>query len=231
MDGARKQALIIIGVLKGIRAKEIASIMIVRARYVDELCETLLKDRAIIKITRREGFAHRSEARNEVLDLIRGLKVAYIGEISSGLAISAEMASELSESLLSEGLLHKTPRGGYILKEDREKALRVIRQAGRITVVEIGKKMDVSEAYAELLCKSLTADYSVLQRSSREYVPAEKDVSSLLRLARKDACVSIGRIAQQMGITSAYARLLCSSLMKQGYLRKAHQDRCSPARI
>ena len=231
MDGVAKQVLTIIGILKGIRTEELASIMIVPSKYIEEVCQSLLDDELITRTPHRGGFALKPEARNEVLELIADLKVAYIGEIGNRLAISPEAASHLCASLLREGLLHKTSRGGYVLEEDRERVLRVIRQAGRTTAEEIGKKMHVSEAYAELLCKSLTADCFILQTSNGEYVPSEKDVSSLLRLVRKDECVSIGRIAHQMGITSAYARLLCSSLIKQGYLRRTHQGGCSLARV
>ncbi|GAG32782.1 unnamed protein product, partial [marine sediment metagenome] len=92
MQGTQEQALKIIGMLKGIRAEELASIMMVPTKYVDEVCQSLLKNEIIIKSAGRGGFTLKREVRNEVTKLIKSLRVVYTEEISERLMIPQELA-------------------------------------------------------------------------------------------------------------------------------------------
>ena len=223
MRGSQEQALRIIAILKGIKAEELASIMMVPTKYVDEICQSLLKDQLIIKSAGRDGFTLKCEVGNEVTSLIESSRVVYAKEISERLAIPLELAEYMCEVLLEEGLLHKTPRGGYLLKRDREAVLRTIKELKTATSEKISKQLGLTPKYVEVLCKSLMDDYSI-KNSKGKFVPAEKDETRLLRLAREYGWVPINRIVHKMKITSAYAEVLCRSLTKQGYLKEAHPE-------
>ena len=224
MQGTQEQTLKIIGILKGIKAEELAAIMMVPTKYIDETCQSLLRDEVIIKSAERDGFALKGEVRNEATRLIKSLRVVYAEEISERLAIPLELAEYMCESLSKEGLLHKTPRGGYLLKEDRETVLKTIRELKEVKVEDIGKKMGLTIKHVELLCKSLMDDYSIFKTPKGKFVAAERDVTRLLRLVREYGWAPIGRIVYKMKITRAYADLLCRNLAKQGYLKKAHPE-------
>ncbi len=222
MQGTQDQALKIIGLLKGIKAEELASIMMVPTKYTDEICQSLLKDELIIKSAGRDGFALKCEVTNEVTRLIRSLRIVYAEEISKRLAIPLELAKYVCEVLLEEGLLHKTRLGGYLLKENREAVLKAIKELKTATAKEISKKLDFAPKYVEVLCKSLMEDYLILKKCAGRFIPVEKDVTRLLRLVAEFGWTPINRIVHKMKITQAYAELLCRSLAEKGYLKKAH---------
>lgn len=224
MQGTRKQALKVIGILKGIKAEELASIMMVPTKYIDEVCQSLLKDEVIIKSAGRDGFVLKSEVMDEVTRLIESLRVTYAEEISERLAIPPELAKYLCENLLKEGFLHRTPRGGYLLKEDREAVLKTIVELKEANTEDISKKLGLTIKHVELLCNSLMDDYSILTDSNAKFAPAEKDETRLLRIVKEYGWAPIGRIVYLMRITSAYAELLCRSLQELGYLKKAHPE-------
>jgi len=224
MDGTRKHVLTIIGILKGIRTEELASIMIVPSKYIEDVCQSLLKQGLIIRAPNRDGFTLKGQARNELLELIKDLRVAYIEEISKRMAISPELASYLCESLLKEGYLHRTPREGYMLKEDRDRVLQMIRRSKTVTAEGIANHLGLANGYVKVLCKSLMDDYFIFETSKGRYAPTEKDATKLLRLAREYGWAPIGRIVCKMKITPAYARLLCGSLAEKGYLKQVHAE-------
>ena len=224
MQGAQLQALKIIGILKGIKAEELASIMMVPTKYIDEVCQSLLRDEVIIKSAERDGFALKCDLRNELTRLSKSLRVVYAEEISKELMIPLELAKYMCESLLEEGLLHKTTRGGYILKEDREAVLKTIGELKEAKAEDISKKLGLTIKHVEILCKFLMDDYSILKNSKGKFVPTERDVTRLMRLVAEYGWIPIGRIVHLMKITSAYADLLCRSLAEQGYLKKAHSE-------
>ena len=224
MQGTQEQVLKIAGILKGIKAEELASIMMVPTKYIDEICQSLLKDEVIIKSAGRDGFALKSEVMNEATRLIRSLRIVYAKEISERLAIPLELAEYICETLLKEGLLHKTPRGGYLLKEDREAVLKTIKELREAKAEDISKKLGLTIKHIGLLCKSLADDYSILRNSKGKFISAEKDVTRLLRLVKEYGWIPIGRIVYKMKITPAYADVLCKDLVKERYLKKVHPE-------
>ena len=224
MQGTREQALKIISILKGIKAEELAAIMMVPTKYIDEICQSLLKDGVIIKSADRDGFVLKHEVGDELTRLIKTLRVVYAEEISERLKIPAELAKYICESLLKEEFLYRTPRGGYLLKEDRETVLKMIRESKEIKAEDISKKLGLAIKHVELLCKSLIDDYSILKNSKGKFVLPEKDETRLLRIAAEFGWVPINRIVYKMKITPAYAELLCRSLAEKGYLKKAHSE-------
>lgn len=224
MNGTEAQALNIISILKGIKPDELAAVMMVPREYMDEVCQGLLTDEVIMKSAKRDGLALKAEARTEVLELINTLRIGYIEEISKRLAISEEFASYLCQNMVEDGILYKSPQGGYLLREDREAVFKTIKELKKATAAQISKKLDMTPKHAKLLCKSLEDDYSVMKTSKGEYTPAERDVTRVLRLIKEYGWAPIGRITRLMKITPAYADLLCRSLAEQGYLKKAHPE-------
>ncbi|MBU4226578.1 MAG: hypothetical protein KKC71_12270, partial [Chloroflexi bacterium] len=100
MDGTQRQVLKIIGILKGIKAEELAAIMMVPTKYIDEVCQSLLEDGVIIKSAERDGFVLKYEVRDEATKLIESLRVVYAEEISEKLVIPLELAKYICESSL-----------------------------------------------------------------------------------------------------------------------------------
>lgn len=223
MQGIQNQVLQIIGILKGIKAEEIASVLQVSPQYINEICQSLLSEGHIMNTASR-GYTLAKEMRTEVLRLIEKLRLVYEKEISKRLLIPEESVAQICEDLLEEGYLSRTPRGGYILKKDKELALKTVRKLKGATPEEVGKNLGISPQHAEFLCNSLTEDFLLLKSPEGKYLPAERDVMRVLRLIREYGWAPLGRIVYQMKITSAYADLLCRSLVKEGYLKKVHQQ-------
>ncbi|MBU4349696.1 hypothetical protein KJ599_05180 [bacterium] len=224
MDGTQRQVLKIIGILKGIKAEELAAIMMVPTKYIDEVCQSLLEDGVIIKSAERDGFVLKYEVRDEATKLIESLRVVYAEEISEKLVIPLELAKYICESSLKDGFLYRTPRGGYLLEEDRKVVLKTIREFKEVKINDISKKLGLTIKHVKLLCKSLMDDYSILKNSKGKFILAEKDETRLLRIVREYGWAPIGRIVHKMKITSAYADLLCRSLAEKGYLKKGHPE-------
>ena len=223
MQGIQKQVLQIIAIWKDIKAEDIASILQVSPKYINEICEPLLSEGHIMNISSR-GYTLARDMRTEVLRLIEKLGLVYEEEISKRLLIPEESVAQICEDLLEEGYLSRTPRGGYILKKDKELALKTVRKLKGATPEEVGKSLGISSQHAEFLCRSLREDFLLLKSPEGKYLPAERDVTRVLRLIREHGWAPLGKIIHQMKITSAYADLLCRSLTKEGYLKKVHQQ-------
>ena len=223
MHGIQNQVLQIIGILKGIKAEEIASILQVSPKYINEICQSLLSEGHIMNTASR-GYTLARDMRTEVLRLIEKLRLVYEKEISKRLLIPEESVAQICEDLLEEGYLSRTPRGGYILKKDKELALKTVRKLKGATPEEVGRSLGISPQHADFLCRSLAEDFLLLKSPEGKYLPTERDVTRVLRLVKEYGWAPLGKIIHQMKITSAYADLLCCSLVKQGYLKKAHQQ-------
>ncbi|MDI6815140.1 MAG: hypothetical protein QMC90_03585 [Dehalococcoidales bacterium] len=209
----------IVAILNGVREDEIASIMGVRPKYIAEICQSLIKDGYLIGSARSGGYALKREAANELWKLAKARRTVYGDEISERLLISPELASGLCQSLMKEGYLVRTPKGGYLLKKDLDMALKTIRDKKKVTSEEVAGELGISAKYAALLCQCLVQDCSVLKTAQGKYIPAEKDASRLLKLIKKVGCAHKAMIACKMRIAPGYTSLLCSSLVKDGYLR------------
>ena len=223
MQGIQKQVLQIIGILKGIKAEEIASILEVSPKYINEICQSLLIKGHIINAASR-GYALAKEMKTEVLRLIQKLRLVYEEEISKRLLIPSKSAAQICEDLSKEGYLSRTSRGGYILKKDKELALNVVRELKKANSQEVAEDLGISSQHAEFLCRSLMEDFLLSKSREGKYLPVGKDVTRVLKLVKEYGWAPLSKIIYQMRITPAYADLLCRSLAKQGYLKKVNQQ-------
>lgn len=222
MQGIQNQVLQIVGIWKDIKAEDIASILQVSPQYIKKICESLLSKGHIMNTASR-GYTLAREMRTEVLRLIEKLRLVYEEEMSKRLLIPEESVAQICEDLLKEGYLSRTPRGGYILKKDKQLALKTVRKLKGATPEEVGKSLGISPQHADFLCRSLAEDFLLLKSPEGKYLPAERDVTRVLRSVKEYGWAPLGRIVYQMKITPAYADLLCRSLVKQGYLKKVEK--------
>lgn len=223
MQGIQRQVLEIIGILKSIKAEEIASILQVSPKYINEICQSLLGEGHIMN-TASQGYALAKEMKTEVLRLIEKLRLVYEEEISKRLSIPEESAAQVCEDLLKEGYLSRTPREGYILKKDKELVLNFVRKSKGVSSQEVAEDLGISPQHADFLCGSLAEDFLLLKSLEGKYLPAGKDVTRVLRLVREYGWAPLSKIIYQMRITPAYGDLLCRSLAKHGYLKKVNQQ-------
>lgn len=222
MQGIQNQVLKSIGIWKGIKEEDIALVLQVPLRYINEICQSLLSEGYIMN-TVSQGYALAIEIRIEVLRLIEKLRLVYEEEMSKRLSIPEESAAQICEDLLKEGYLSRTPRGGYILKKDKELALNVVKKLKEASFQKVAQNLKISPQHAEFLCGSLAEDFLLLKSPEGKYLPPERDVTRVLKLVKEYGWAPINRIVYKMKITPAYADLLCRSLVKQGYLKKVEK--------
>ena len=156
----------IIECFEGIEEDQIASLLILPAKYVKEICDTLLKEGHIVR-SAGGGYAARRDLPEELMDLIGIRRVVYVDEISRELSIPPEAALELASGLVEAGFLIRTSKGGYLFKNDREIVLLTIKRLKEATPEELAKELVIPEKYAVLLCNILKDEFLILS--------AEKD--------------------------------------------------------
>lgn len=224
MLGIQLQVLKIISLCKGINKEEIAAILGVRPQYIAEICQFLVRDGYLMNSIRTGGYALKIEAKNELKDLARNSRVVYEGEISQRLSISAELTSEICQSLAHENFLVKTAKSGYVLKEDLNLVLKTIRDNKELTGEEIAQHLNISSRYTALLCQYWIKNFSVLKNQSGKYIQASKDVFHLLKIIDKYGHLNKKAIIHKMQIGPGYAEILCNSLVKEGYLEGSPEE-------
>lgn len=226
MQGVQNQVLQIIGIWKGVKTEDIALMLQVSPKYVNEICQPLLSEGYIM--TTSWGYVlatqMKTQMRTEVLRLIEKLRLVYEEEISKRLSIPEESAAQICEDLLKEGYFSRTPRGGYILKKDKELALKTVRKSKEASSQEVAENLEISPQHANFLCGSLTEDFLLLKSPEGKYLPAEREVTRVLRLVKESGRTPLGKIVYRMKITPAYADLLCRSLIKKGYLKRVNHQ-------
>ncbi|ODS33501.1 MAG: MarR family protein [Candidatus Scalindua rubra] len=209
--------------LEGIKEQEIASFLTIPDRYAGEICDTLLKDGHIVR-SARGGYAVKRDLPKEIMDLVRMRRVVYVDEISRELSISPEAALGLASGLVEAGFLIRTSKGGYLFKNDREIILMTIKRLKDVIPEEIAKELKIPEKYTTLLCQILEDEFLILKTKMGKYIPAENRITKLLKLIRKSGLATADTVGRNVGITPAYAGLLCDSLVKDGYLRKTKSE-------
>ena len=219
MIGIQLQVLKIISLCKGINKNEISAVLGVSPQYIAEISKFLEKEGYIMNSIRAGGYALKGEAKNELRDLARNRRIVYEDEICRRFSISDELTSEVCQSLVDENFLVKTGKGGYVLKEDLELVLKIIRDKKEATKEEIAQQINISPLYAALLCQYWIKNFSVLKTHSGKCTPASKDVSLLLEIINKYSRLNKAAITKKMRIGPGYAEILCNSLAKDGYLR------------
>ena len=219
MIGIQLQVLKIISLCKGINKDEISAVLGVSPQYIAEICQSLAEEGYLMNSIRAGGYALKTEAKNELKDFARTRRVVYKDEISRRFSIPAEFTSRICQSLVDEKFLVKTGKGGYVLKEDLDFVLKTIRDKKEATKEEIAQQINISPLYAALLCQYWLKNLSVLKTHSGKYIPASKDVSRLLKIIDKYACLNKAAIIKKMQIGPGYVEMLCNSLVKDGYLR------------
>ena len=224
MIGIQLQVLKIISLCKGINEDEIAVVLGVSPHYIAEICQSLAKEGYLINSNRTGGYALEDEAENELKDLARTLRVVYEDEISRRFSISAELTSEICQSLVEENILIKTTKGGYALKEDMDFVLKTIKDKKEVIFEDIARKLKISPQYAALLCQDLLKNFSILKTTSGKYITASKDVSHILRIIDRYGYLNKAAIIHKMRIGPGYAKILCNSLVKEGYLRVSAEE-------
>jgi len=221
MIGIQLQVLKITSLCKGINEDEIAVVLGVSPQYIAEICQFLVKEGYLMNSIRTGGYALKEEAENELKDLARILRVVYEDEISRRLSISPESTSAICQSLVEENFLIKTAKGGYVLKEDMDFVLKTIMDKKEVIFEDIARKLKISPQYAALLCQDLLKNFSILKTTSGKYITASKDVSHLLRIIDKYGCLNKAAIIHKMQIGPGYAKILCNSLVREGYLNSS----------
>lgn len=219
MIGIQSQVLKIISLCKGINKDEIAAVLGVSSQYIAEICQFLAEEGYLMNSIRAGGYALEGEAENELKNLARTSRLFYEDEISQRLSIPAELTSKICQSMVEESYLVKTAKGGYVLKEDLDLVLKNIRHKKEATSEEIAQQIKISPRYSDLLCQYWLKNFYVLKTHSGKYIPASKDVSRLLRVINRYACVNKEAVIKKMGIGPGYAEMLCNSLVKEGYLK------------
>ena len=223
-DGIHFQALRVIARLGRVKSDEIASMLLVPARYAEEVCQELVKD-GYIRKSAQGGYTLKENLRGEILEFVELRQVINTDEVSEQFTISPEEATRLCESLVETGHLIKTKGGGYLPKKDKDLALTTIQRLKRETTKkEMGERLGVPASYAGQLCDLLAEEYSILRTPKGTYRPAEKDETRFLRIVRDYGRADIGRIVYKMKIAPAYAGLLCTDLVKHGYLEKVSEE-------
>jgi len=218
MNGIQLQVLKIISLCKGINKDEIAAILGVSLQYIAEICQLLAKEGYLMNSIRAGGYALESDAENELINLARTRRVVYENEISQRLSISSELTSKICQSLVEKNFLVNTAKRGYVLKEDLDLVLKIIRDKKEITSEEMAQKIKVSPRYAALLCRYWMKNFSVLKTHSGKYIPASKDASRLLKIIDRYDRLDETAIFRKMQIGPGYAEILCNTLVEEGYL-------------
>ena len=213
----------IIGWFEGIKADQISALLVVPTKYIEEICDTLLKGDDIVR-SADGGYAIERDLPEELMCLIGMRRVVYGDEISKELSITPEKALELASGLVEAGFLIRTSKGGYLFKNDREIVLMAIKRLKGATPGEVAEELEIPEKYATLLCNILMDDFLVLRAGEDKFVPAKTRITILLQLIKRLGLATPGTVGRKIGITTAYAGLLCNSLAKDGYLQKTTSE-------
>ena len=213
----------IVEYLGGIKEDQIASLLVIPPEYVKEICDTLLKESHIVR-SASGGYASKRDLPKEIMNLIRMRRVVYIDEISRELTISTEATLVLASALVEAGFLIRTSKGGYLFKNDKEIVLMTIKRLKEATAEELAKELKIPEKYASLLCNILKDEFLILRTKQDKFVPAEARTTRLLKVVKKIELAATDTVGRKIGITPAYAELLCNSLVKEGYLRKTKSE-------
>lgn len=213
----------IIECLEGIKQDQIASLLIIPAEYVKEICDILLKEGHIV-MSANGGYAAKRDLPKEIMNLIGMRRVVYVDEISRELSISPELSLELASGLIGAGFLIRTSKGGYLFKNDREIVLMTIKRLKEATPEVLAKELKIPEKYATLLCNILKDEFLILNTTKDRFIPAESRITRLFKLIRRLGLSTADTAGRKIGITPAYAKVFCNSLVKDGYLRKTKSE-------
>lgn len=223
LRGIHFQVFRVIARRPGVKADEIASMLLIQTSYADELCETLVKDGHIIPCA-IGGYTLKENMKEEVLELIKMQHVINRNQVSKQFMVSPEEATSLCEKLVKTGDLIKTKKGEYLLKKDKDLALSIIQSLKKETTnKQLAELLDVPVNYAGQLCDLLAKEYSILKTPKRKFIPAGKNDTRLLRIVAEHGWTPIPNIVYGMGITPACAELQCGDLVKRGYLKKVDE--------
>ena len=214
--GVAAQVLKLVRDAEGMNDADIARHLVIPPEHAAKICQSLEEDGYLMKSAEPGGHVPREQDHMEVLRLAAKLRCFQAAEIAETLHLSAARAAAVCDKL---GLqLVKAAKGDYVLREDLEKTLQTVKEAGTLTPEQLATRLDISANHAELLCQVLAERFALLGTPQRGYRVPHEDATRVLLLVRKLGTADRQTIAERLPLGSGYSKTLCDSMVKDGSL-------------